>query len=386
MSIFHDRKKQHICSYVLFFIVFIGITIFANGVFAIANGGVGGRPAYPRSDNSRTESIFIHTLELGAIQKEGILLLNNTDEQKTLLVYTVDSMVSSGGAFACRQMAEPKEDVGAWISLEKSEVTLDSMTSEIVPFNITVPLKADVGEHNGCIVIQEKEEHKEKQVGMTLSFRTGLRVAITIPGEIIKELKIIDLKIERQKDGDYLLKPSIKNVGNVSIDADIQIITRHFLGLESFQHGGQFPILRNEISDWNFELKETFWGGWYQSSFVAEYEGGAETEIGEITKKPKTQLKGPSVWFFVTPKPLAMAIEVGSFLFIVLLGFFFWLSRKRKNWIKKDWINYEIKSNEDIKILAERFNVSWKLLAKANKLQPPYTLKFGENIKVPPIK
>lgn len=39
-------------------------------VSAIEYGGFGGRPAFPREDNARTESIFIHTLEPGITQKE----------------------------------------------------------------------------------------------------------------------------------------------------------------------------------------------------------------------------------------------------------------------------------------------------------------------------
>lgn len=49
----------------LFFIV-----LFTVPAEAIEYGGFGGRPAYPRTDNARTESVFIHTLEPGAIQKE----------------------------------------------------------------------------------------------------------------------------------------------------------------------------------------------------------------------------------------------------------------------------------------------------------------------------
>ncbi|MBU4455005.1 DUF916 domain-containing protein, partial [Patescibacteria group bacterium] len=137
----------------------IGLTIltsavFASSVFAIEYGGFGGRPAYPRADNSRTESIFIHTLKPGDIQEEGVLTVNNSAERKTMLVYAVDSTPSTGGAFACEQLAEVKDDVGAWITLAKSEVALDPGTNELVPFTITVPKNAGVGEHNGCIIIQ----------------------------------------------------------------------------------------------------------------------------------------------------------------------------------------------------------------------------------------
>lgn len=43
---------------------------FTNSLHAIEYGGSGGKPAYPRPDNKRTESIFIHTLEPGQEQKE----------------------------------------------------------------------------------------------------------------------------------------------------------------------------------------------------------------------------------------------------------------------------------------------------------------------------
>ncbi|MEA3344153.1 MAG: LysM peptidoglycan-binding domain-containing protein [Patescibacteria group bacterium] len=387
MSIFNCyKKKQFIWNYFAIFIVLIGITIFVNSALATEYGGIGGRPAYPRSDNPRTESIFIHTLEPSAIQEEGILLVNNTEEQKTLQVYAVDSMVSSGGAFACKQMAEPKNDVGSWIELEELEVTLDSGTSEIVPFTITVPQNASVGEHNGCIVIQEKKEKVEGQTGMTLSFRTGLRVAITIPGQITRKLEITGFSIESQKDGGFLLQPSVKNLGNVSIDADVQVVTRHLFGLTKIKHGGKFPILRGETSNWNFEFKKPFWGGWYQSSFALEYGEDLGTEIGKETGKQEIRLEKPSVWFFSVPKPLALAIEIIILLLIGFSGFLFWLSKKRKKWIKENWVEYKIKSSEDINSLAKRFDVSWKLLAKVNKLKPPYALNPGQKIKTPPSK
>lgn len=157
---------------------------------AIEYGGFGGRPAYPRAGNPRTESIFVHTLEPGAIQKEGIKVVNNTPTKKTFLIYGGDSTPSTDGAFACKQLSEEKNDVGAWIKLDKSEVTMDPSTNQVIPFTITVPQNASVGEHNGCILIQEKKDKQEGQAGMALSVRTGIRVAITIPGDLVRKLEI----------------------------------------------------------------------------------------------------------------------------------------------------------------------------------------------------
>ena len=360
--------------------------VFVSSVFAIEYGGFGGRPAYPDPNNPRTESIFVHTLESGDVREEGMLTVNNSAERKTMLVYAVDSTPSTGGAFACAQKSETPKDVGAWITLEKGEVTLEPGTNELVLFTIAVPKNASVGEHNGCIVMQEKKEPVKGQSGASLSFRTGLRVAITIPGELERKLEIVGFTVTKKDDGSFLLHPLVKNLGNVSIDADAQVITRYFFGLTHITHGGQYPILRGDTSDWNFELKKPFWGGWYRSSFVAEYDENPEAGVGIKSGKELTRLEGPSVWFWSFPTPVALAIEVIVLLVLAFGGFLFWLSRKRKRWIKENWVGYEIKSGEDIKSLAERFDVSWKLLAKVNKLQPPYALKPGEKIKVPPKK
>ena len=238
--------------------------VFASSVFAIEYGGFGGRPAYPDPNNPRTESVFIHTLEPGDIQKEGVVVINNTAEQKTVLVYGVDSSSSLDSSFACEQFSQEKNDIGAWIKLEKSEVTLNPGTNELVSFTISVPQNANVGEHNGCIVVQEKKEKADGKSGVSLSVRTGLRVAITIPGELVRKLEIIGFTVTSRKDGSFLLRSEAKNLGNVSIDADVQVITRYFFGATIVRHGGQYPIFRGGTSDWNFELKKPFWGGWYQ--------------------------------------------------------------------------------------------------------------------------
>ncbi|MDP2933281.1 MAG: LysM peptidoglycan-binding domain-containing protein [bacterium] len=384
------RGNSNIFKTMRFVGIILSILVFlffgSRNAFAIEYGGFGGRPAYPRADNPRTESVFIHTLEPGDVQEEGVLTVNNTAEQKTVLVYGVDSSSSADSSFACEQFSQEKDDVGAWITLAKSEVTLESGTSEIIPFTIYVPQSANVGEHNGCIVIQEKKGEAQPGSGVSLSFRTGLRVAITIPGELTRKLEIVSFTVTPRKDGSFLLRPEVKNLGNVSIDADVQVITRYFFGAFLIRHGGQFPIFRGGTSDWNFELKKPFWGGWYRSSFTVEYDANPEAGVGVKSGQTLTRLDGPSVWFWSFPTPAALAIEVIVLLALAFGGFLFWLSQKRKNWIKKNWVEYEIKSGEDIKSLAERFDVSWKLIARTNKLQPPYALKTGEKIKIPPAK
>ena len=217
----------------IFLICFVLIILFLFiplSVMAIESGGIGGKPAYPRYDTPQTESIFMHTLVPGTIQQEGVTVINNTSTQKTLSIYAADSTPSSGGGFACKQFSEERTDVGTWINIKQNEVTLEPNTNVIVPFTITVPQFVDVGEHNGCVLIQEVKTNTENQQGMSLAFRSGMRVAITIPGEIIRKLEIVSFTSAKNKKGVIVLTPKVKNLGNTSVRPDVSVNTHSILG------------------------------------------------------------------------------------------------------------------------------------------------------------
>jgi len=379
------KKTKIIQSIKICFVLFL-FTIFTNNVFAIEYGGFGARPAYPQEGNPRTESIFVHTLEPDDIKDDGVLVINNTTETKTIMIYSVDSTPSTDGGFACKQFSQSKNDVGGWIKLEKSEVTIEPGKKELVPFKITVPSNAAAGEHNGCIITQEKLEKPDGKSGVSLSFRTGLRVAITIPGEIERKLQITDFNVVPKDDGSFSLLLKARNPSNVSIDTDVQVITRYFFGLTHTTNGGQYSILRNDSFDWNFELSKPFWGGWYRSNYIVKYDENKEAIIGVNTDSKLIELKGPGVWFFSKPTNTAMMIEITVFLFILFGIFLLILSFVRKSWVKSSWVEYNVGVGENITSLSEKFDVTWTLIAKANNLKPPYELKPGEKIKVPPEK
>lgn len=368
-----------------FFRCFFALFCFclSYSTFAIEYGGFGGRPAYPRADNPRTESIFVHTLEPGAVQKEGVTVINNSSETKTVLVYAADSTPSTGGAFACKQFAEEQKDVGSWIKLEKTEIKLPAGSTQLVPFTITVPANAGVGEHNGCILIQEKKEKKWDQPGVNLSIRTGLRVALTVPGEIERKLEVLGFDYKRQ-NGTIILHPQVKNIGNVSIDTDVSVVTRYFFGVKYAEQWWQYPVLRGEVSDWNFDLKKPFWGWLYRSSFSVSYDPNPEAQVWNNTDGALVTLDGPAVWFLTFPTLLGFIVELIFVAILVALVFLYIVARRREQWVINHWVKYTLKNQTDITTLAAEHDVSWKLLAKVNRLKPPYTLKKGDIIRVPP--
>jgi hypothetical protein len=372
------------------FAAFAAIALFAGTVspaFAVENNGIGGRPANPRAENPRSESIFIYNLKAGDTAKDGIRVLNNSSAEKTILVYATDSEYASGGAFTCAQMVDLKKDVGNWITLEKSEVTLKPYTNEVVPFTITAVGTADVGEHNGCIVVEEKPAATEmtNQNSINISLRSGLRVAVTIPGDIKRGAEIAGFSVTDDNDGMVRFHPKMTNTGNVSLDTNIDIFTKYFFGRDYQKHGGKFPLMAGQTGEWNFEMARPFWGGWYRTQFSASYDDGAAAGIGVASGDEFKSLKSKELWYFVMPSLYAMIIEIAVLLIIVLFIFLTIVHLRRNAWINKHWSAYAVKSGDDIHKLADRYSVSWKLIAKVNKIKPPYTLKSGAKLRVPPV-
>lgn len=372
----------------IIFSLIISFFLVFNTAYAIEYTGTGGLPAYPRTDNTRSGEIFVHTAEPGTVIEDGIIVTNNTDEIKTLNVYATDKAKTGNSGFGCTQRSEIDKVLGSWIKLEKTEIVLQPGTHTIVPFTISIPENADVGEHNGCIAIEENNQiSREETAGLSLSTRVSIRVAITIPGDIVKDLEIVSFLTESKNAGRRLIKATAKNNGNVSIDADVQIKVYDLFGKLIKEFGGEFPVMREKFGEWFFPFERySIWGGFYKATLALEYDQDPTSEIGIENDNPKTRLEGGSIIFFQPPSIIGLFIEIIVFLCIlsgIILGI---TAIKRKHWIKTHWVPYKIQPGDEVKDIAKKFNVSWKVLAKANDLEPPYSLHDLETIQAPPLK
>lgn len=346
--------------------------LFPLSVSAIEYGGIGGRPAYPNAEIERSEDIFIHTLKPGEVKQEGVNVINNTAEEKYLLVYATDYVPSSGGGFACRQFLENKESVGQWIKMNKSLVKLPAYSQSTVNFLIEVPEKTSPGEHNGCIAIQEYKPNPTGETGVTLATRTAIRVAITIPGKIIQNLEILGLKQTINENGFINLNPSIKNSGNISIDTEIKVKTYNTFGNKIREQGGEYSILQDSTLELNFEIPRPLFGGIYHSILNVDY-----LHDKKISSK--------TILYIVYPSKIGLLILGPIIFLIIILILTKIIARKRRIWIEKNWVQYKVKSGETITSIAEKKNVSWKLLAKVNSIKAPYELTTKMTLLAPNI-
>ena len=91
----------------------------------------------------------------------------------------------------CREKSENKVGAGKWVSVSKKEVTLGANENTLVDFTVNVPSKADVGEHNACMVVQRKVNQASNNAGgIQVQTRQAIRMAITVPGDIHRDVTI----------------------------------------------------------------------------------------------------------------------------------------------------------------------------------------------------
>ena len=361
----------------------VAIVILAQSpVLAIENGGIGGKPANPNKDNPRSSSIFVYELEPGGVVADAVQVVNNTSSQKTLLVYPVDSQIASGGTFTCAQKIDQPISVGSWVKMDKTEVVLAPNSSQNVGFTINVPKTASAGESDGCIVIQDSDRQTSAQnSGISLSFRTAIRVAITVPGKITKDLSFTTVTAKTTDKHVINLSAGLKNNGNVSLDTELSVAVRTVFGTTARKAGGTFPVLARSEAAFNFETPEPFWGGWYKVGATATYNADPNKSIGE-SGQTKT-INGPTATIFVAPQPRALLIEaVGAIVVFGAAGWFLWrrlhlykLRSKSKTFIVKEGVT--------LQKIADAYGISWKKIAKINGLKPPYHLEPGSRIKIP---
>lgn len=350
-------------------------------VSAADSGGVGGKPANPREDNPRSSSIFLHELSPGQSVDDAVEVYNNTDNQKSVQVYATDSIVSSGGAFACEQAAEQADKTGAWIKLTTNFVTLDANSSQVVPFTISVPDNTEPGEHNACIAIQEANaDPVQSGNGIALSFRSAIRVAITVPGDINKSLSISSVSLRTANDK---LVGSIKldNTGNVSLDTDIVAPLANAIGKYVQTQFGTYPALAHTETELNFEYNKPFWGGLYRLNATAHYNNDVSASLGKGANNQ--QVSATSRYLFVWPQPVAMIILLTVLLAIIGLAWYLWRRFIALPRQIKSYIDYTVQDGDDIQSIAKQTKTNWKHIARINNIKPPYTLKPGTSIKTP---
>jgi LysM repeat protein len=371
-------------------ILLIGVMIAVLGFVPIAyasSADVGIEPAYPKADNERTQSIFIMKLKPGEQGADGIHLVNSGKESHTVEIYATDSSSSVDGSFSCRQHAEPVKDVGKWVNLDKTKLTLDAGQQTIVSFTVTVPTGAGPGEHDGCIAVQDIANLPAASgSGVLLGFRSAIRLAVTVPGKILKNLTIKNVEIKRVANREISVSPIARNGGNVSLDVTARAQLVSIFGQETkVRSDAKYPIMQGATTGWAYTFEGPYWGGIYKARTSLSYNSDPNTGLGQGDSNQQ-RVRKDSGWFVAFPAPLAAAAEVMVLVAIVWTIITPFRRRLRRRHTERYWQKHVVVEGETLATIAKIYDIQWKKIARHNHIKAPYLVEAGRTILVPKPK
>lgn len=306
----------------LFFIlaaVFIFLLLPVQAAFAISNGDISIAPEKASDPlDPRTQSWFIYTLGAGQSIEDNVYVKNESEETKTLKLYAVDAYTTPQGGFALHNENDPKEHVGKWISLGKTNLTLQPGESASVSFHYETAANAEPGEYAGGIVAEDSKPIQGK--GIAVVKRVGVRVYHTVPGERNEKLNLISFEMKEEKNSRWF-EATVENVGNVTLAVMLkERITANNGKVEaSLQSDEQSILPKSKVT-----LKTNTWKEPLFGSFAAN--GGVYKADAALAATPAQR------FFIINPLFLAAVIAI-VIIAIVLIALA--ASKKKKKKRKK---------------------------------------------------
>nr|WP_300151013.1 hypothetical protein [Propionicimonas sp.] len=172
-----------------------------------------------------------------AKQRDRVAVRNFGDRPLTVALYAQDAIQTTRNAFELRTPEEPARGVGAWVRLDRAEVTVPAHGDVVVGFTLRVPANAEPGDHAGGIVAVSRAEATAN--GPAVQYRVGTRVHLRVEGPVAPAL---DLVLDEATfagapnpvaPGALRLGARLTNAGNVRLAPTLRVRAHALFGLWS---------------------------------------------------------------------------------------------------------------------------------------------------------
>lgn len=324
----------------------------------------------------------------GKEDKATIIVHNLGNNTLTLELYAADATNSNLGTFALTTRSTEQKHIGTWITFDQPRITLAPRQEEELSFSIKVPTEAVPGNYAGGIAVEALSssinpynDDTAAPENVSVSARIISKLFVKIPGDKIQDYSWNNFDfINNQDNSRPYFSLTVKNDGNTIILGEPVINISGFpppkeseikLPLITIQPG-------REIN--NIEKR------WDELPGFGIYTAEARIKFSELNVTTQEKL-------FIEEQVRSITINLTpDYIIVILLGAAALLLLSaltisiRKNLFRKKLVSYTVSSNETLADIAGARGVNWKKLAAVNNLKPPYNLKNGQTIVVPPPK
>lgn len=178
-------------------------------------------PSGPEGPGDRGAFDFV--MDPGASRTDVVAVANYSERPLTLAVYAHDAVRSTNGGFDLLPATEEPVDVGSWVVLDETPLTVPARSRVDVPFRIRVPANATPGDHAGGIVASLATEPGGLSSGeVTVDRRVGARIYVRVSGTLDPRLAATDVHASFSglpvgAPGEIRVDYTVRNTGNVRL-------------------------------------------------------------------------------------------------------------------------------------------------------------------------
>ncbi|MGH9153014.1 MAG: WxL protein peptidoglycan domain-containing protein [Acidimicrobiales bacterium] len=166
----------------------------------------------PGSQLSPTGGFFLLQADPGSEITQAIGLRNDSGETLGLQLAAVDAVTGHLGGASYALAGEQPSRTGAWISLERTAVTLAAQGSVVVPFRVQVPAGAESGHHLAGISIAAPKAagtsvtpgNGRTGASVDVQTRRVIAVQVNLPGPADPEMVVGGVTPVARPDGLHL--------------------------------------------------------------------------------------------------------------------------------------------------------------------------------------
>jgi len=183
-----------------------------------------------------TRPNLVYTVAPGGTLEDSVTLWNYSSRPVTFRLLATDAFNNETGDFSLLKSSEAPEDLGAWISLGTTVVTIPPRTSGVIPIVLKVPADADPGDHAAAILAATDTVGVDGQgTEVRLDRRTGPRVYLRVSGPVNPELVVEDLSSKYHGrfnpfSGSLEVEYTVRNPGNVRLGARQTLVVTDIFG------------------------------------------------------------------------------------------------------------------------------------------------------------
>jgi hypothetical protein len=148
---------------------------------------------------SQLRSDFSYELQPGHSVLDQVLILNNSANPESFVVYPEDAVnVSGTGGIGFQQQGQiHNTTVGKWLRIGQTQFSIPSGKEAVDTFQLSIPANAQPGDHVGGVIVQQVNPTTQpnSKEGLNLRLRIAVPVYVRVVGPVRPSMTIQSLTV-----------------------------------------------------------------------------------------------------------------------------------------------------------------------------------------------